>query len=413
MKKQPRRFVTIRKEERADNGKAQWVLTWFPRPNERKRKTFSDEDEAETEADRVESWLAKSRDVLLSVPPAELETAVMLRNELAPGIPLYDIVRRFADAFKSEGIYTSDLVNGMLLAQAGNEYIESRTDLEKFSKRHRTDVRQHINRLIGAFGHRPLTSITLDQLTDYVRDVVGGAPKTRWNHSTTLVAFGRWMREKKKWFPLTHKTAFEDLEKPSLSPSKKEIYTPDQMIRILAATPLTILQWVAMGAFAGIRAAERLRMTGESWQADNEQYALEHDVTKTNRRRVVGGASGMPNMTAWASLATNGDDTEFLVDCRHPYRWTPKIVDRTGIPWKHNALRSSFASYHLQKFKNPQLTSMLDGHSVEQLESSYKAIKGVNDKTAEAWGNITPKSVVDYCVEHGLPEPEWATRIIP
>lgn len=407
MKKQARQFVTVRREERADNGKAQWILTWFPRPNERKRKTFSDEEEAEGAADRIETLLRQARGALINTPASELETAVILRNELVPGVPLYEIVRFYAD---QNGGTSRALDTGMLLNEAGAQYIESRRDTEKFSDLQTRDVRQHINRLIRAHGHRPLHSITSDLLVGYIKDTVGGSARTRWNHTTNIQSFGRWMREKKKWFPLGQKCAFEDLEKPSLPPSKKEIYSPEEMTQILAATPAAILQWVTMGAFAGIRARERLRMNGDCWQPENGQYALEHDVTKTNLRRIAGGESGMPNLTAWAALATTADD-EFIVGHRHPYRSTRQIAERSGVPWKYNALRSSFASYHLQKFKNPVLTAMLDGHTVEQLQSNYKAIKGVNDKTAEAWGNITPKSVVDYCAEHGLSEPEWATRI--
>ena len=56
MRKAQYEHVSLRTEERSDNGKTSYILTWFPMPKHRMRKTFSDKGEAEFEAGRTTSF---------------------------------------------------------------------------------------------------------------------------------------------------------------------------------------------------------------------------------------------------------------------------------------------------------------------------------------------------------------------
>jgi hypothetical protein len=103
------------------------------------------------------------------------------------------------------------------------------------------------------------------------------------------------------------------------------------------------------------------------------------------------------------------------VDGKPIVSWRGNIYERTreisrlaGVPWKRNALRTSFASYHLHLFRNAALTSELDGHTVEQLNRDYKTLRGVSDTSAAQWFAVTPARVVEYAKKHGLQAPAWA-----
>jgi len=260
-------------------------------------------------------------------------------------------------------------------------------------------VRQHIGRLIVKFRKRYVNTIKAEDLEKYIANDVGGAPRTRLNHITTLAAFGHWMRAKKKWLPFAVPTAFEEVERPKCRTKDKEIYSPEQMMRLLVFTPMDMVPFMTTGAFGGMRAAERMRLEDEHWQPDNGQFALSSGITKTQRRRIV---EAQPNLKDWIDLAGH------ITPCKNAYDKTPVISKAARVPWKYNALRSSFASYHLQKFKNEALTAMLDGHSVQELNTSYKGLTGVTDRTAEEWFSITPESVIEFAAEKGLPIPSWA-----
>ena len=393
-------YVRLRTETRSDNGEESYVLTWYPLPKHRMRKTFSDESEALFEANRIESLIAHGYAGVTKLPTPELALFIMQCEQMnvRPHVVMQFYLSHHAGNGSAERI---------TLKRAGDAFVESRSDRERFSERQHETVKSHIGKLIQVFGDRDIHALTVEQLDRYIKEDVGGEPKTRWNHMTTIISFGRWMRLKKKWFPLNSLSPYEELERPNVPKKKKVVYTPEEMTRVLVFTPARLLEWVVIGAFGGVRASERLRLKGEHWQPDHGQLSLDAEITKTRRERIAGGSSGFPNLIDWLE-GLNLNDHESIVACRSPYHWTSKIAKASGVPWKPNALRYSFASYHLQKYKNPTLTAMLDGHSVEEMNSTYRGIKGVNDATADAWAKITRSSVIEYARNHQLRDPEWA-----
>ena len=392
--------VSLRTEERSDNGKPNYILTWFPLPKHRMRKTFSDKGKAEFEAGRIEKLMAHGYASVTELPAPEMALFVMQCKQMnvKPHVVMQFYLAQHSTNGSGEKISIRD---------AGNAFVESRNDRERFSQLQYDSVRYQLKHLIRSMGDLDIRQPTVEMLDKYIKEEVGGAPKTRWNHATTLICFGRWMRVKKKWFPLNSLCAFEELERPNVPKKKKVAYTPEEMTRLLVFTPTSLIRWMVTGAFGGIRVAERLRLKGEHWQPDHGQFSLGADITKTKTERIAGGSAGFPNLLDWMT-GIDVSDQESIVACRNPYDWTPKIAKASGVPWKHNALRYSFASYHLQKYKNPPLTAMLDGHSVEEMNSTYRGIKGVNDTTADAYASITRASVIEYAREHQLTNPEWA-----
>jgi hypothetical protein len=365
------------------------------------RKTFSDKGEAEFEANRIDRLMAHGYAGMTKLPTPEMALFIMQCEQMQ--VQPHVVMQFYLSHHSANGPAS----HRMSIRDAGNAFVATRADQEKFSDRQHKSVKSHINRLIEAMGDQDIRQSTVDVLHKYIKEGVGGEPKTRWNHITTLLSFGRWMRLKKKWFPLNTLCAFEELERPIIHKKKKVAYTPEEMTRLLVFTPKKLLQWMVTGAFGGIRAAERLRLKGEHWQPEHGQFSLGADITKTKTERIAGGSAGFPNLLDWMT-GIDVSDQESIVACRNPYDWTPKIAKASGVPWKHNALRYSFASYHLQKYKNPPLTALLDGHSVEELNTRYRGIKGVNDTTADAYASITRASVIEYARKHQLTNPEWA-----
>jgi integrase len=384
--------VLLREQNR--KGTPYYVVSWRPERGKLRRRTFRDPAKAKEEADYIEKLFSNGCRAVSNIPLKSMIGIAFMLDRI-PGIPIYEIIDFYLE---------SNCINGThpkTVKEAGEAFIESRQDEERFQKRQQKDVRSHIGRFIEHFGDRHISSLKVDELNSYVAKHIGGAPKTRVNHVTTLKAFGRWMRLKKRWLPYTLPTAFEDMDRPKIVRKEKEIFTPEELMRLLVFTPRKMLPFMTIGAFSGIRAAERERLTDAHWQEDNAQFVLSCDITKTQRRRIV---PAPPNLQEWIKLAGHKS--------ARSHQYTAKITKAAGVPHKFNALRSSFASYHLQKFKNEALTAMLDGHSVEELNTSYKGLEGVNDRTADEWFSITPQKVVQFAAKNGLPQPEWVTATL-
>jgi integrase len=397
-----RQHVKIYPHRRSDNGKESYEVRWSEGRGLPRRKVHGTLKDAEEHADHVEKLCQQGMRIVGNLSIQELAGVALMLAQI-PNVPPHEVIQYYLQAHGLNG----HSANSVPLESAAAQYIALRDNPDEFSHRQFTSVRQHLNRLARHFPGRMLNTIRVEELNDYVQDEIGGAPKTRANHVIDIRAFGRWCRSEKKWLPRLVPTAFEETRMPRVKASNKEIYTPEEMTRLLVFTPTHTLGFMTTGAFGGMRAAERLRLTGEHWQSDNEQIAADRDITKTARRRIIG---SLPNLTAWMRIIETEKD-EYIVRRRKPYEQVAKICKAAGVKWKFNALRTSFASYHLQKFRNGALTAALDGHSEDQLETDYKSLTGVNDRTAEEWFAITPESVVAYAAEQELPQPEWSNKI--
>lgn len=391
-----RQHVSIRKEIRSDNGAESFVLTWTPTPGDRRRKTFKDGAEAENEADRIESIL--SRGLLAAAKPlkAEIAALIMLCEELTPGIKPAEVVQFYLKHHSAAWHSTATV------ALIGDAFMASRSSPDKFSIRHIQTVRYHVRRFVKSFGPQDIAKITPAEIDRHLETEVGGAPKTRFQHLGTICSLFRWARDHDYLTP-GKATAAALVTPPTVTCAEHEVFSPDEMLRLLAAAPPELVPFIVLGQFSGVRAAERERMLWSDWREEDSKFVLSPSVTKTGDRRLV----DVPdNLTAWLTLF-KGRSHEKMVAHTHPYRVTSKVAATAGVEWKPNALRAGYASYHLELFDNAPLTSKNCGHSISMLNKTYKSIVGVSKKTASEMFAITPTSVLAYAAENNLPTPPW------
>lgn len=391
MKPRAYQHVNFREHKRSDTGQMSYLVEWRPERGVLRRLRFGDRSEAVAQADHIEKLYSHGLRSVAEMPIDKL-IGINLMLQHIPNVPVHEIIHFYLQTHGVNG------AANITIEDAGNQFIESRSDPENYSSVYTKDVQQHISRLIAKFGKRYVSTIKIEDLENYVAADVGGAPKTRRNHITTLSSFGHWMRVKKKWLPFPIPTAFEEVERPKCLKKNKELFTPEELTRLLIFTPFSMLPFISLGAFSGMRAAERMRLRPEHWQPDNDQFELTSDITKTQRRRIVG---ALPNLKKWIALAGHINQDQ------SPHLKTSAIAKAAGVPWKRNALRSSFVSYHLQKYQNEAMTAMTAGHSVSEMNASYKGLAGVNDRSAEEWFSITPEAVIKFAADNGLPEPQW------
>src|SRR6476661_10231239 len=187
-----RSYVSLREQRRSDNGKSSFVVTWTPSPGDGRRLTFSDATLANLEADRIEQHMRLRCEQITKIPRDRLVVLNGLMLQF-PHVAPHDVYEFYFQHHRN------GVGKEITVRDAGKAFIESRQDREKFSDRQRKDVRQHINRLIDFCGNLPARQVNIDDLNRYLKEQVGGAPKTRWNHVTTIKCFGKWMRANKKW----------------------------------------------------------------------------------------------------------------------------------------------------------------------------------------------------------------------
>jgi integrase len=167
-----------------------------------------------------------------------------------------------------------------------------------------------------------------------------------------------------------------------------EIFEPEQLRCFLAAASLKLIPPLVIGAFAGLRTSEILRL---DWQDVDLPRGLIHVAshkTKTARRRLV---TIQPNLAAWLCPFA-GRKGKVYSDKGNYHHATSALAAAVGQKWPQNGLRHSFASYHLARFQNANQLALELGHTTTRLIfEHYREL--VSPEAALTYWSIQPPGV--------------------
>src|SRR6516162_5749327 len=264
------------------------------------------------------------------------------------------------------------------------------------SKRYLSDLGSRLTRFSESFDGKPVAEMTAPQIDEWLQSLSNKetgkrlSSVTRNNFRRVLItafsfALGRGYCVAN---PAEQSAKAKEVESPV------GILTVDQTARLLENAAPELVPYIAIGAFAGLRRAELERL---DWQEVDLQSGL-IEVTarkaKSARRRFV---RIQPNLAKWlqpyAQLSGNVTPTNYreLLDVAR---------EEAGIhEWPQNALRHSFASYHLARFNDAAALALELGHTNSNLVfQHYRQL--VKPKQAERYWKIAKaaagKKVVQF-----------------
>ena len=154
---------------------------------------------------------------------------------------------------------------------------------------------------------------------------LGGSPVTRNSvHRCIKVLFS--FAKARGYLPGAERTAAAMLPLAKEGDVETEIFTPEQIRRILCACPEHLLGYVALGAFAGLRVAEICRLNWSSVDLERRIVMLRADQAKTASRRIVPISE---NLAAWLShiVHVRGPEKQHREQIRLPHQ---RAVDQDG-----------------------------------------------------------------------------------
>ena len=175
------------------------------------------------------------------------------------------------------------------------------------------------------------------------------------------------------------------VESVEIRGGKTEIFTPDQITKLLSAAPTDFLPSLAIGAFAGLRSAEIERLEWSDIDFTARCIKVTADKAKTASRRVVPLAD---NLAAW--LAMHPDRTGKIWKGTHDafYAAQEATAEASGVAWKANALRHSYASYRFALTGDAGRVAGELGNSAAVVHKHYREL--VTPDNAAKWFKIQP-----------------------
>lgn len=161
-----------------------------------------------------------------------------------------------------------------------------------------------------------------------------------------------------------------------------EILTTAQSAALMRAAEKlrpTMLPYLALGLFAGLRPTELRRL---DWRAvEPSHIRIGSGVAKARSMRLV---DVRPTLAAW--LDGRRRESGAIEYSRRHLR---EVVDAAGIEWTPDILRHTFASMHLADGGDPAATAFQLGHAgIAVLDTHYKAL--VSQVEARAFWRIAP-----------------------
>ena len=177
----------------------------------------------------------------------------------------------------------------------------------------------------------------------------------------------------------------EGVESLKVRGGEVEIYTPEEIRRLLAAAAPEFLPCIAIGAFAGLRSAEIERLAWEDLRLAERHIIIGKDQAKTASRRVVPVCDAL---AAW--LAPYASHTGLLWNGTHLgfYSAQQTTAQAAGLKWKQNALRHSYASYRFALTADAGRVAGELGNSASIVHRHYREL--VKPVDAESWFAVKP-----------------------
>jgi len=248
-------------------------------------------------------------------------------------------------------------------------------------ERHLSDLDYRLRYFAEEFDGKLVAEITSADIDDWLRSLDVGAQTRNHYRANVLQAFNFAVRH--GYAPIN---PVEGAAKAKVVGGRPGILTVEQASALLANVPSNVLPYFAVGLFAGLRRAEIERLDWSEIDFESGLIEVKAEKSKTAMRRFV---TLQPNLREW--LLPNRKLKGSVTPQPETFR---QIFDNArtaaGISeWPDNALRHSFASYHLAAFKNAASTALELGHHDSRVTfAHYREL--VRPKEAERFWKLRP-----------------------
>ena len=364
-------------------------IDWHPRYSyaiaglqvngKRKRLYFKDARAAAEELERLKIKARRQGQAGLDMPDALRAMAVDCAKRLRPhGKTILDATAFYLHhvaAAKSEAI--DHLIDDYLRA----------LERGRLSQRHLNDVRRRLGRFQEAFTRRPVRTITARELEEWLYSLHGNGAdpqaQTLVNWRAALSAFFAWALRQK----LVDFNPVAAVSKPKVVREPPAIWAPEDLEKLLKSAPTELVPILAIGAFAGLRTSELLRLEWSEINLERGFIEVTAGKTKGARRRLV---KIEPNLAQWLEpYAGRTGGQIWPKGWRSYHEATAKLCRDPGLEWPENGLRHSFASYHLAHFQSAETLALQMGHtSARMIFDHYREV--VAPQAAQLYWGIRP-----------------------
>jgi integrase len=379
----------------------------------RQRKSFADLGLATTEAEVVANKLSTGEVNVLTLTSDDRLSYIRAIEALKPtGVPLEMAAMQFAEAHK--------LLEGVSLLEAARFYLKKNPhrgpkklvpvivkemveakEADKMSAVYVKDLKGRLGRFAEKFPGA-ISFVTSVEIEDFLRGLKGKdkdgketivlSGKSRNNYRRAIGTLFNYAVSR-GYLP-KGSAEVEDVTMAREENGEIEIFRPDELANLLAAADPSLIPFLTIGAFAGLRHAELQRLDWSEVRLDDGFIEVKASKAKTASRRLV---PSQDNLKQWLTpLRKAGGPIFDYANMSKQLLWLSEALDKklkeadstAAFVWKHNALRHSFISYRVAQTQNVAQVALEAGNSPRVVFSNYREL--VRPADAAKWFGIAP-----------------------
>jgi integrase len=371
------------------------VVDFTRGPGTRRLRGFGEYAAAHAEAKRIAEQLATGKATaaaMLGTEAATFGRAVELLRPTGASLELAsatyakafeilgsDRIIEAASFFKQHGAAE---ITPRTVPEVVSELIESKRARDK-SPRYLSDLRSRLGQFAKDF-QTDIASISTPDVQHWL-DELKVVPSTARGFRTLLFGMFRFAEARGYIFKGSNPVAGVE-QISAKGDGDISIYTPTEVTALLLAASKEFRPVVAIGAFAGVRTAEIMRLTFPDIDLPGGYIHIAAAQAKTASRRLVPIA---PNLAQWLAPYAKQRGLIWKGD-RHEMEFArAETVKAAGVPWKPNALRHSFCSYRLAEVQSAAQVALEAGNSPAMVFRHYREL--VKPEAAKTWFAVAPE----------------------
>lgn len=259
---------------------------------------------------------------------------------------------------------------------------------------HLRDMKRRLETFALAFA-KPIIEVKTAEISEWLRNLKGHtktrkevdlAPKTRNHYRNSIVQLFNHARDY-GYLPKGMPTEAEAVKTLDVVPPTNQIFTVEEIEKVLKNAPARLVAPMAIKAFSGVRTEEMLNLHWEHLNLESKYIRLPAEVTKTKERRLV---PMQDNLVAWLSShkKTAG---------RICHRWQrPQALvqafdrygKRQGVNLGANKFRNSYISYRVAVTHDVAKVALESGNSPRIIQREYLEL--ATEEEGKRWFNVFP-----------------------
>ncbi|MGE4181464.1 MAG: tyrosine-type recombinase/integrase [Limisphaerales bacterium] len=374
--------AVIYRRQKAKGGRVyeEFRVATYTSEGKRQLASFASFDEAVKAAElRIEALGRGLVEVTSLTGPARLD--YLSATKLLPaGVTLTDAANAWHQSRKAPAVAS------ITVPDAIAAFVESRESATRRGRPASFDYLRDIRGRLGKFGSAfqvDVRDVTAPLIEEWLAET-GQKGRSRFNILRLIRTFLRWAQKRGHLPPGPLVTDQLEIAKPT-DGGAIEIFTPDELRRLLDTANPEIVPYIALGAFAGARTAEIERLDWSDVKLERRFIEIGAHKAKTQSRRLV---PILPALAAWLEPIRKPSGRVVPYADIANRAWY--ISRDSGVPWKYNGLRHSFITYRIAQIQNVDQVALEAGNSPAMIFAHYREL--ATPEEASAWFGVMPRS---------------------